>query len=420
MQVTTIDNLPQLLMRAGQRLMDARSSAEVLESKKIAEAALHLAKVMNAANETHADCLRIITRAEMRMANEIDAAQERKEIRGPGRHSNSPNLGELNLDSRRISEWREVRDAGEEVVERALNRAISEGRTPTKAEILAAAKDIRAEKVDRKRAEKVAETDRIRGRNSNLPQNERKYSVIYADPPWSFDVWSGEGKDRSAENHYPTMTQSEIEALPVGDMAADDCALFMWAVMPQLPEALAAIEAWGFEYKTCAFVWVKQTKDEERFATGMGYWTRANAEICLLATRGSPARLNADVHQVILSPRTEHSRKPDEAAARIERLVPGPYIELFARRPRDGWDVWGNQASEAAEAGVMATTAQFFAVEFFPECWLILPTEYVRNLARRAMRMDLHRWIGDGGNHLNALVPIEWFVRLPPPAELVR
>ena len=112
-------------------------------------------------------------------------------------------------------------------------------------------------------------------------------------------------------------------------------------------KALATIKAWGFEYKTCAFVWVKQTKNEERFATGMGYWTRANAEICLLATRGTPARLHADVHQVVSTPRMEHSRKPDEVAVRIERLVPGPYIELFARSAREGWDSWGNQAEAA-------------------------------------------------------------------------
>jgi len=217
-------------------------------------------------------------------------------------------------------------------------------------EILEAAKEIRAAKSERKRTEKVAATERLRERNAELPSSERKYSVIYADPPWSFEVWSGEGKDRAAENHYPTMSQSEIEELPVASLAADDCALFMWVVMPQLPEALAVIEAWGFKYKTCAFVWIKQTKDEERLATGMGYWTRANSEMCLLATKGSPTRLNADVHQVILSPRLEHSRKPDEVAARIMRLVPGPYIELFARRrPRDGWAVWGNQAGEGAE-----------------------------------------------------------------------
>lgn len=215
-------------------------------------------------------------------------------------------------------------------------------------EILEQAKRIRAEKSEAKRAEKIARTQEIAAQNKSLPVGERKYSVIYADPPWSFDVWSGAGKDRAAENHYPTMTQAEIEALPVADMAADDCALFMWAVMPQLPEALSVIEAWGFEYKTCAFVWVKTTRDGERPATGMGYWTRANAEVCLLATRGTPARLNADVHQVVMTPRMEHSRKPDDVAERIERLVPGPYLEMFCRRSRDGWDAWGNQAEDAA------------------------------------------------------------------------
>jgi N6-adenosine-specific RNA methylase IME4 len=174
------------------------------------------------------------------------------------------------------------------------------------------------------------------------PIPKGKYAVIYADPPWRFDIWTGEGKDRAAENHYPTMTLEEIEALPVASLAADDCALFLWTCMPTLRKAFDVIEAWGFEYKTCAFVWVKRTKDGKP-ATGMGYWTRANAEICLLATRGSPHRLNADVHQVVMAPRREHSRKPDEVAARIERLVTGPYLELFARRPRDGWSVWGNQ-----------------------------------------------------------------------------
>lgn len=215
-------------------------------------------------------------------------------------------------------------------------------------EILEAAKQIRAEKAEQKRTERLGALATLSERNAPLPVSERKYAVIYADPPWSFEVWSGAGKDRAAENHYPTMTQEQIEALPVASLAADDCALFLWAVMPQLPEALRVIEAWGFEYKTCAFVWVKQTKDEERFATGMGYWTRANAEVCLLATRGSPQRLNADVHQVVLAPREQHSRKPDEIAARIERLVPGPYLEMFARRERSGWDAWGNQASTEA------------------------------------------------------------------------
>jgi N6-adenosine-specific RNA methylase IME4 len=145
------------------------------------------------------------------------------------------------------------------------------------------------------------------------------------------------------------MTVEQIAALPVQQMAADDCALFLWATWPMIWQAAEVIRAWGFEYKTCAFDWVKQNQDGNGLSWGLGNWTRANTEPCLLATKGSPVRLNADVHQVIMAPRMEHSRKPDEVAERIMRLVPGPYIELFARRPREGWEVWGNQAAAQTE-----------------------------------------------------------------------
>jgi N6-adenosine-specific RNA methylase IME4 len=174
----------------------------------------------------------------------------------------------------------------------------------------------------------------------------RKYSVIYADPPWTFEVYSGKGKTRSAERHYDTMSLDAIKALPVAQLAEDNCALLLWAVMPQLPEALEVIATWGFEYKTAGFVWVKQVSLENRnLAWGMGYWTRANAEMCLLATKGSPKRQATDVHQIIMSPVGEHSRKPEETAARIERLLEGPYLELFGRKAVPGWTVWGNQVT---------------------------------------------------------------------------
>lgn len=172
---------------------------------------------------------------------------------------------------------------------------------------------------------------------------QKKYGVIYADPPWSFKVYSGKGKQRSADRRYDTQSLDDIKALPVDKLAADDCALFLWAVMPELPGALEVIKAWGFEYKTVGFTWVKQNRSGDGLFWGMGYWTRANAEVCLLATRGSPRRQAMDVHQVVMTPVGEHSRKPEEVSARIERLLPGPYLELFARRPMPGWTVWGNE-----------------------------------------------------------------------------
>jgi len=151
------------------------------------------------------------------------------------------------------------------------------------------------------------------------PLPEGKYRVIYADPPWRFQTFSARGLDRGAENHYPTMDRAAIEALPVGGLAADDCCLFLWAVGPMLPEAFAVMMAWGFEFKSVAFVWAKSARGDAedaergpprapraegaasprehppRFPLGLGYWTRQQAEVCLLATRGSPKPRARDV-----------------------------------------------------------------------------------------------------------------------------
>lgn len=140
------------------------------------------------------------------------------------------------------------------------------------------------------------------------------------------------------------MGMADICALPVADIAAPDCALFMWVTFPTLPDAFKVLEAWGFTYKTVAFVWVKRNKKSPSWFWGLGHWTRANAEMCLLATRGKPKRISAAVHQIIDSPIEEHSKKPDETRNRIVELVGDlPRIELFARQTAPGWDVWGNE-----------------------------------------------------------------------------
>lgn len=180
-----------------------------------------------------------------------------------------------------------------------------------------------------------------------LAASGKRFNVIYADPPWEFEVYSGAGKDRSADSHYKTGGLDSIKALPVETLAADDCALLMWAVMPELPGALEVIKAWGFEYKTVAFTWIKQNKSGEGLFWGMGYWTRANAEVCLLATKGRPERLDKGIHQVVMSPIQEHSRKPDEVRARIEKLLGGAYLELYARRECKRWVTWGNEIPRA-------------------------------------------------------------------------
>lgn len=184
----------------------------------------------------------------------------------------------------------------------------------------------------------------------------QKFSAILADPPWAFRTFAN--KDvvpARGVQPYATMTIDDICTLPVADLAGKNCVLLMWTCWPVLQSSFRVLEAWGFTYKTCAFSWMKAdpyrlfADDKTPFA-GMGYWTRANTEPCLLATRGKPKRINADVRQGIIAPRREHSRKPDEIHGRIERLVAGPYLELFARQSRPGWTTWGNQSTKFDEA----------------------------------------------------------------------
>ena len=178
------------------------------------------------------------------------------------------------------------------------------------------------------------------------------YSIIYADPPWQYQRSKVQG---AAENHYPTMGIDELCALPVADLAAPDSALFLWATFPQLPEALRLIEAWGFRYKSVAFVWLKKNKKADSWFYGLGFWTRGNAEICLLATRGHPKRQAANIHQFIISPIEAHSKKPDEAREKIVALMGDlPRVELFARQSPPGWEVWGNEVkSTIPDFGLM-------------------------------------------------------------------
>lgn len=194
----------------------------------------------------------------------------------------------------------------------------------------------------------------------NLPKNH--FGAILADPPWHYDVWA-EGSARNASAKYKTMTCQDIAEMPVGGLASDNCALFVWITWPRLLESIETIKQWGFTYKTCGFAWLKADvstvnmfPDPVDVQIGMGYWTRANSEVCLLATRGKPKRLNADVRQGIIAPSREHSRKPDGIHERIERLVAGPYLELFARQKRPGWTVWGNQTDKFKPIATSSTT----------------------------------------------------------------
>jgi N6-adenosine-specific RNA methylase IME4 len=205
------------------------------------------------------------------------------------------------------------------------------------------------------------------------------YQIIYADPAWSYR----NGGRGATDSHYGTTSLVDIAALPVRRVAARDAVLFIWVTWPFLRDSFAVIDAWGFEYLTCAFVWVKYHEESGKRCVGGGFWTRANTEFCLLCTRGKspPRRVDKGVRQlietgpeelvslpddVLLAPRQEHSAKPSEARKRIKRLMGGgpSAIELFARckgddglvipggRVADGFDQWGNECDADVYMGV--------------------------------------------------------------------
>jgi N6-adenosine-specific RNA methylase IME4 len=184
----------------------------------------------------------------------------------------------------------------------------------------------------------------------DMARSGRKFGSIGMDPQWKFLTRSAAGEGRSANVHYKTEEVEKIKDLPVGDLAADDCALYMWMVDWCPQDALDLIAHYGFKHITTAFTWVKTNGEgaldiwsPSTWHMGQGYWSRANPEDCWLATKGNPKRLYADVRQLIVAPVMEHSRKPDEWLERVERLTEGDYLELQARRPRSGWTSWGDE-----------------------------------------------------------------------------
>ena len=184
------------------------------------------------------------------------------------------------------------------------------------------------------------------------------FGLVYCDPPWHFQRYSEEFSEasvgRAPQDHYDTMSLDDLKALPVMDLCAPVAVCVLWATAPHLRMAFELMDAWGFEYKTLAFSWLKaDVSTLDLFPLpidadmGMGYWTRANGEVALLGTRGSPTRIDAGVRMGIIEQAREHSRKPDVVYERLERLMGDvPRIELFSRTNRAGWTSWGNHSGK--------------------------------------------------------------------------
>ena len=187
------------------------------------------------------------------------------------------------------------------------------------------------------------------GMKIDIFNTDNNYQIIYADPPWEYRQSGSKTNGRGmAKQHYRTMRTEDICALPIRNIATDNAIIFMWATFPNITETIKVMESWGFIYKTAAFVWIKHNKKSDSFFWGMGAYTRANAEVCLLGisknTKAKNIVKSHAVHQIVQSRIEQHSKKPDIVRDRILDLVGDlPRIELFARQETEGWDCWGNE-----------------------------------------------------------------------------
>ena len=187
----------------------------------------------------------------------------------------------------------------------------------------------------------------------DIYNTDKKYQIIYADPPWSYKDKLNLQREGS-ECHYKTMSMQEIYKFgeAVKKISNEDCILFLWVTNPLMKEIIKKeiIEAWGFNYKTIAFCWIKTNPKAGTIFKGIGRWVMGNSENVLLCTKGKPKRINKDISQIIMAPRGKHSEKPPETRDRIIRLMGNiPRIELFARQAVEGWDCWGNEAPKDPE-----------------------------------------------------------------------
>jgi N6-adenosine-specific RNA methylase IME4 len=253
-----------------------------------------------------------------------------------------PKLSDLGINKTQSSRWQKLAalddDSFEEKVEAASKRAYDS----MTHRFLKAAEIERA----KQRHAKIIEHGCVVDDMIALAESGKRFGLIYADPALPWETWGPAGKIASSpDNHYGTSAIAEIMKLPVAALAADDCALMMWCTAPHITIGTHTkiIEAWGFKPSTIVFVWVKENVSGIGLHNGQGYWTLANAEMCFIATKGSLLRLATDVRQVVMAPVGEHSAKPEEVRRRIERLFPGPYLELYGRKPVPGWTVWGNE-----------------------------------------------------------------------------
>ena len=353
--------------RARAAIAEAKTVKATLQIRdQLEHVKLHAKQVQN--RDLLADAIELQLRCERHLGSMLDAAERSGELRAPGERGKAKErpaddqpraatLKEIGVDYKLSATSRRAAALGdaafEEIVAGARDKAKS-GNAILIDPIKAAAKTA---EIDKRRADHAART--IGGGGiadlGKMVREGRKFGSIGSDPQWKFLTRSAAGEGRSANIHYKTEEVDKIKNLPVGELLADDGAFYMWMVDWCPQDALDLLAHYGLQHITTAFTWIKTNGDDPEldlwddssFHMGQGYWTRANPEVCWFATKTDskkkPKRLYADVRQLIIAPLMEHSRKPDAWLDRIERLTPGDYLELQARRTRPGWVSWGDE-----------------------------------------------------------------------------
>jgi N6-adenosine-specific RNA methylase IME4 len=354
--------------RARAAIAEAKTVKAVLEVRDwIDHYKLHARKVQD--RDLLAEAIELQLRCERHLGAMLEAAEKSGELRAPGGRGKAAGaqddeprpatLKEIGVDKQLSAMSRRAAALGEaefEVIVATARDKVKSGNAILIDPVKAAAKTA---EVDKRRADHAART--INGGSiedlGKMAREGRKFGSIGSDPQWKFLTRSAAGEGRSANIHYKTEEVDRIKNLPVGELLADDGAFYMWMVDWCPQDALDLLAHYGLRHVTTAFTWIKTNGDgpmdvwdPSTFHLGMGYWSRSNPEQCWLATKGNPKRLYADVRQLIVAPLMEHSRKPDAWLDRIERLTPGDYLELQARRTRRGWVSWGDELEFAGVA----------------------------------------------------------------------
>lgn len=363
-------NLLAAYDRARAAIAEARTVKDTLEVRsQIEHLKLYARQVQD--RELLEEAIKLQLRAERHLGEQLAAAEQAGELRARGQRGKAKTapaddtpraatLPEIGVDYKLSAASRRAAALNEQEFE-AIIAGVGEKVRGGHAILIDPVKaHAKTAEVDNRRTAHAART--INGGSvedlGQMAREGRKFGSIGSDPQWKFLTRSALGEGRSANVHYKTEEVDKIKNLPVGELLADDGAFYMWMVDWCPQDALDLLAHYGLRHVTTAFTWIKTNGDaadldiwdNSTWHMGQGYWTRANPEQCWLATKGHPKRLYADVRQLIIAPVMEHSRKPDAWLERIERLTPGDYLELQARRTRPGWTSWGDEVEFTGEA----------------------------------------------------------------------